>query len=233
MDQNNGNEIGNPGKSGSTAAYGCGLGCLALLLIGGIVIFLGYQAIQSKVNSFADKASPNPIEFDYPEVQVHEAEAVFNRFDTFQKSLANDQVPDKPLILTKDEINILINHHKNFAPLAGKVQVDIANNHLLVEGSLKPSDLPVEIPLLSKAFGEKYINGKITTDFAVSDGIFGVNLLEFELAGTRIPEELLPKISDEFMRELRRDKEIMALIDKMDVVKIENGRVYAIPKKAP
>ena len=109
------------GATGARLATGCGMGCLTVVLVLALGVVAVFWYAQTKVNEFAHQySSEDSVEFVYPEIQLHELELILERFESFRLAMANNDHDTAPLILSGDELNLIINNHKDFAPMAGK-----------------------------------------------------------------------------------------------------------------
>ncbi|MDF1754972.1 MAG: hypothetical protein P1U89_19445 [Verrucomicrobiales bacterium] len=225
--ENSGNE------SGKKVALGCGFGCLGAAIICLLIGFFVVRGLQSKAEALAGMASSEPMAFDYPRVQANEAEAVVSRFDNFRQAIANAK-PAEPLVLTEDDLNILISQHPSFEPLAGKTAVKIVDNQIEARVSLKPEELPFTIPFISKAFAGKYINGTGKVDFSIQNEEARMYIVDFQLSGLPIPEEFKEQFKQEnLMDKLLEDEEVKSVLDRIETLKIENNTLRIVPEATP
>ena len=225
----------NEPKGGNSAkvATGCGIGCLVIFLVVGLVAFLAYRKIQSEIDNLANMAPSEPIEFVYPVVQANVAESVIRRFDAFRNALANSQ-PAEPLILTATEINTLISQHPDFEALAGRTMVKIDDNKISSAVSIKAEDLPFNIPIISKAFRDKYINGTATIDLSIKDGRAQMYLVDFKFGDFEIPQEFIDSIKHEnLLKEAQSEEGFKKFIEQIKELKIEDNKLHIIPNNTP
>ena len=220
------------GKTAAKVATGCGLGCLGLAIVVFAGIYFGMKGVQSKVDELAEKATSEPIQFESPEVEPNQADTIIKRFDDFRNALAKSE-PTETFTLSDSEINILINHHSSFAPIAGKAQVKFVDNQIVSDVSIRPEDFPVNIPFVSRAFAGKYINGTATVDVSVKDGLASMFLRKFKFAEWEVPPELIKQMEGEnLLEESQTDKDFKDFIDKIEELKIEGNTLYIVPKNA-
>ena len=221
------------GKTGAKVAAGCGLGCLILAAIAIFGIVSALSTVQKRIDDLAAAATSEPAVFDYPDMQVRDLDALLNRFDAFREAMANDQ-PAEPLALTADDINVLINEHPTFEPLAGKAFVRFESDQIVSEVSIKPEDFPVKVPFLSKAFAGKYINGTATVDLSIKDGRAELYVLSFRLAEQEVPAQVMDQIKTENILETAQsDPNFSRFIEKVEELKVEEGMLYIYPKSKP
>lgn len=220
------------GATGAKVATGCGMGCLSVILVFliGIVAVLWFA--QTKVNQVAHKhSSEDPIEFVYPEIQLHELESILERFDVFRTAMANNNHDTDPLILSADDLNLVINNHKDFAPMAGKAMFEIEGEEFRAKVSLKPDDIPFKIWFLTKALKGRYINGRATLALHVAGSRSEMYLKDFNMGEVELPAPLIEILQKEnLMNSLKSDPEIGQWF-KMVGMKVQDGRLHIIPKK--
>lgn len=222
------------GATGAKIVGGCGLGCLGLLLICLVVFALGVFATQRKANEYADRiTSDKPVEFVYPEIQMHELEEILLRYDNFVENLENRETAT-PLILSAEDINILINHHDHFSLVEDRLKVAITNNEISaeigVETAIFDSYIPSTIPFLRKALKGKFINGEAKFDIGVSNTKWKLYIRDFRLADIETPEELSNYVtSKNWLGHINLDPKFKKVLKKISEIKIENNLLYIKP----
>jgi hypothetical protein len=230
--QAHGPEEPDGGKTAAKVAVGCGLGCLGLAIVVFVVVYMGMKGIQGKVDELAENATSEPIQFDPPDVPAGEADEIIMAFDRFRNALAKAQ-PVETYTLSEEEINVLINQHRAFAPIAGKAQVKIIDNQIVSDVSVRPEDFPMKIPFLSRAFAGKYINGTATVDVSIRNGLASMYLRKFRFAEWEVPPEMMKQFEGEnLLKDSQSDPDLKEFIDKIEELKIEDNTIYIVPRNA-
>jgi hypothetical protein len=210
-----------------------GKGCLfwAGIILG--VIFLcfvlagigGYVFVKHLVNEYTDS---KPTEFKIATLSDADAKALQHRLDNFDNALTNN-TPVEPLVLTADEINSLI-AKQNKDP--DKVRLYFSFNENRVQAQLS---------LAGELFGLRMLRGRYLNgsgDFKVSlhDGRLFVGIQSLSVKGKPIPDQYLQGIrgqnfADSYTQGQTNSPELNEAFDRIEEIKIENGKLYIIPKK--
>ena len=216
-----------------TAPKSSGKGCLfwAGIILG--VIFLcivlagigGYCFVRSLVNEYTDS---KPSEFKITLLSDADSKALQQRLDSFDNALTND-TPVEPLVLTADELNSLIAKN-NTDP--DKVRVHFSFNENRVQAQLS---------LAGDLFGFRMLHGRYLNgggDFKVSlqNGKLFVGIQSLTVKGKPIPEKYMQNVrgqnfAQSYMEEQTNNPDLDDAFNKIDEIKIENGKLYVIPKK--
>jgi hypothetical protein len=214
-----------------TVPKSSGKGCLfwAGIVLG--VIFLcvvlagigGYCFVRSLVNEYTDT---KPTEFKVTLLSDADTKALKQRLHEFDNALTND-LPIEPLVLTADEINSLI-AKKN-------------NDKIRVHFSLNENRLQAQMSIAGELFGFNLLRGRYLNgagDFKVSmrDGKLFVGLRSLSVKGKPIPEKYMQDVRDQNfaesdMEEQTNNPELEDPFNRIKEIKIENGKLYVIPKK--
>lgn len=217
-------------NTGAKIATGCGIGCLAMVVVASVVAYLGYRALDAKINEFAEMAPTEPLEIEYPMAEPEQVDQVIQRYDSFTDAISNSR-NSPPLVLSADEINILIKQHPDFSFLSGRSMVEIENNQISSTVTINADALPVEIPIFSKAFRGRYINGKATVDFSVTDGKAELYLLDFKFGEHSLPSEVIDQLKNgNLLEDAESDEEFKKLFENLEELKVQDNRLHLVPK---
>ena len=200
------------------------IGCLSiivLLVIGGLIAFFGIRSYMSNLLEKYTETEPRAL----PELTFSEAEAqrVVARMDAFKKAV-EESTPTEPLVLTGDEVNMLIHHHPQWKPLAGKVYVTIEEDK--IQGQVSVS---------LEEFGEfikgRFLNGSAIFNVGLTAGRLFVFVESVEVKENPLPDELMQKLrSKNLAEDADPDPELTALIEKLESITVENGKLHIVPK---
>lgn len=198
------------------------LGVLFLCVV--LAGIAGYCYVNHLVNEYTDS---KPTEFNIARLSDADTKALQQRLDNFDHALTND-TPVEPLVLTADEINSLIAKN-NKAP--GKVRLYFSFDENRVQAQLSLAGDLFGIRLLRG----RYLNG--SGDFKVSlhDGRLFLGVQSLSVKGKPIPDEYLQGVrgqnfADSFTQGTNAPA-LKAALDRLEEIKIENGKLYVIPKK--
>lgn len=209
-----------------------GKGCLfwAAIVLGVLFIcFLlagvaGYCYVQHVVNEYTDT---KPTEMPATTLSDADVKALKQRIDNFDHALTND-IPVEPLVLTADEINSLIAKN-NKEPDKARLYFSFNENRVQAQLSLS-GDL-----FGFRMLRGRYLNG--SGDFKVSlhDGQLFVGIQSLSVKGKPIPGQYLQGVRGQnFADSFTKGTNAPALnnaFDRLEEIKIENGKLYVIPKK--
>ena len=210
-----------------------GKGCLFWtgIILG--VIFLcfvlagvaGYCYVKHLVNEYTDT---KPIDMPVATLSDADAKALQQRLDSFDNALTND-VPADTLILTANEINSLIAKN-NKAP--DKARVYFSFNENRVQAQLSLAGELFGFPMLRG----RYLNGGGDFKVSLHDGKLFVGIQSLSVKGKPIPDQYMQGVrgqnfADSYMEDQTNAPAIDDALSRLDEIKIENGKLYVIPKK--
>lgn len=213
-------------STGAKWGIGCGSGCLVALLIAGIVGYLAWSKTKEAIGDALDKfTSPDPIVFVAPEAEESVITAVMARFDAFTQAM-KDAEEAEPLILTGEEINLLIYHHPDWNELAGKTSVDIVGDQFTGEVSLPLGEL---MPLLAG----RYLNGQATVRIGLENGYLTGFIDALKVAEEEAPADVIRELQTQnIFQDAQQDPELRKLIETLEEIRVEDGKLIVIPKPA-
>lgn len=194
--------------------YGC-LTSIVLLLIIGLVAFMGVRYVRNKIDAYTD-TKPMPM----PRVEMSDAEyqALQERVKRF--GVALDQgAPGEPLSLGERELNALIARSGNAKELADKVYVSLDGES--VRGM-------VSIPLSGLGWlgRGRYLNGEAAFKVSLENGVLIVTAQSVEVKGNPLPESIMnPLRQENLAKDAYKDPQNAAAIRKFESIQVENGQV--------
>jgi hypothetical protein len=201
--------------------HGCFFyGCIAasvlavLLLIAiGLGVYFSYQTYLRLVNQYT-----SPARMDLPKVEMAEEDrnALHARFNAFKKAL--DEGEDaEPLVLTGDELNVLLADQAN---VADRVYFIIEGDKLKGEVSL-----PLDAIGLAALKG-RYFNGKATFEASLKNGRLDVRVDAAEVNGQPISEQVMAGLrTANLAEEASKQPENAKVLDKLESLVIKNGTI--------
>jgi len=211
-----------PKSRGGCFRIGCiaGLVLLLVLIIGGLV---GMRYAKKMFNDFTDsKPAPLPP----PRISRAEIDQVEQRIEEFRQAVRTDRATP-PLELTADEINGLIAYDPDFRGLKGKLYVRLAGDKL--EGELSLPMEAVGLPL----FKGRYLNGMGTFGLSLRNGRIDLRTLSFVVKGKSVPEVYMQQIRKQNLADsINDDPRARAAFEKLQDIKVREGKLFVIPKKA-
>ncbi|MCP4412101.1 MAG: hypothetical protein GY808_05985, partial [Gammaproteobacteria bacterium] len=193
---------------------------VVLLTVGG---FLTYRNIKGAVYYYIEEytdTQPYPISQLY--VSGKDEQQVLDRVENFTKSLKEGNHTDS-LVLTSDDINILLFQHPDLKFLAEKIHVDIVEDK--IEGQ-------VSFPL--SEFGgfmkNRYLNGSAVFSFGLMSGRLHVYLDYMDVKGKAIPEALMASLRNKnLLEDVNTNEEFTSAINKLQSIIIKDDKIFIVP----
>jgi hypothetical protein len=214
-----------PRKSGRGCFF---YGCLTSIILVILVVVGGYLGVRWWFNKQVI-ALTDDRPMALPEVQFtrEEADAVRERVDTFSKAVEADE-PAEPLVLTGQELNMLIATVPDLELIRDRVHFDIQEDR--VKGAIS---IPVEtIPFkwLQKHKG-RYLNGAAELNASLSNGVFQVTLQSLEVKGKPLPEQVMTGLRQQNLaRDFYKSEEGIQLLQKLDSITVSDDRITIAPR---
>ncbi len=202
---------------------GC-IGALVLMLVIVVGGLLGLYYARKMFNDFTD-AQPLPL----PQVRVPQAEIdrVEGRLDTFRQALGAAK-PAAPLILTGEELNVLIAADPDFIAFKDKFYVALSNDK--INGQLS---LPMEALGLS-IFHGRYFNGTGTFSIALQNGRVRLIALNLLAKGRPVVDVYLNEIRKHNLAEsFNNQPRVKATLERLREIRVTDGKLMAVPKNLP
>ena len=207
-------------KSGGVGKF-FAVGCLTIVVVLAIVGFLAVRYIKSAIVDQYTDTQPRPI--PYVTISADEANALTARVNAFKKAV-KEGTPTAPLALSGDEINKFFQCDPKLNELKGKVYVTI-------EGDKIKGDVGLPLDKINKMLKGRYLNGSAVFSMQLSAGRLFVFMESMEVKGKTLPEDFMKGIrAENLAKDVNTDAEMAEVLGKLEVVKIENGRLLIVPK---
>jgi len=194
--------------------YGC-LTSVVLLLLAGLLVFLGVRFVRNKLNAYTDA---QPLKMPKVEMTDAEFQILQQRMKAFAAALEQGK-PLEPLSLNERDLNALIGLSANTKELADKVHVSLNGNE--VKGM-------VSIPLSGLGWLGKgrYLNGDATFKVSLENGVLIVTAQEIRVKGLPIPESFMgPLRRENLAKEAYKDPQNAETIRKIESIQVEDSQV--------
>lgn len=207
-----------PAKSRGCFFWGCiTAAVLAVLAVAGIGI--GTHLLLKYARGFTADA---PAEIPVYQPAEGEYEAVKARIENF-KNVVEGGTSGVELVLTGDDINTLIASDENLVALKERAYVKIEDDKITVDVSIPLGEIP--------KFSGRYINGSATINASMESGALFVELNQVEVKGEPLPEWFMEQLRGENLaKDLYKDKEMMEVINKVQDVRVEGGKLILVSK---
>lgn len=219
--------------SGGKWALGCGLGCLALVIVLAIGGFFAFSSFKKMASGMVEGyTATEAAEIEVPEVSQGLIDGATEKFNAFKSGVEGGN--PVPLALSGEEINALIFNHPNFSPLAGKANVSIDGDVLSSRVSVNLDDLEIPVKFLADAAKGRYFNGEASFTLGMAVGRPVLYIEGLAVNGNQIPDEFLQELRKKNLFEEAGDNpEVKAALEKIEDMRIENGQLIIVPKATP
>ncbi len=209
-------------KSGCLKYLGCG--CIVIIILGVVAVIAAFYFGKTMISGMTDKyTEAKPRELPAPQVSAQEADAVIGRLNAFADAIKQDK-PASELVLSAQDVNILVNRHPGLSKAAGKVNVQI-------DGDKINSDLSVPLGELSDMFKGKYLNGSAVLRVGMSSGRLTLFADSIEVHGEKIPDSFMKSFGAENLAEkANTDPKIAPILQKIDSITVKDGSIHVVPK---
>lgn len=219
------------GGGGGKFVAGCGIGCLIVLVLSVALGIGGYFWAKGKVEEAVELfTSDTAEEIVAPEAPEPQVERVLAKFDQFADEMDAGNV-SQPLILTGEELNLLLYNHEDFSHFGGMAAVEIDEDVLKARVSIDLEGLEVPINFIAEQFEGKYFNGTGGFSLNMSRGRLVLYLEELEVNGMKVPEIYIQEMSEEnLFKDLQNTPKIENFFSKLSDLKVEDGKMIIVPK---
>lgn len=214
-------------EKSNTAKY-IGIGCLVIVLIGAVVSFLAVTGIKKLVTAMVDEyTAEQSVTLPGPPGNKQSAQDLITRVDEFSSGL-NSGKSVAPMVLTADDINLLINFHPGWKEMAGKIFISMDKDKLSGEVSLPIGEL-IPMPMLEG----RYLNGSVTLSVELKNDRFLVFLEAIEANGKAVPEEAMKQFrSENLAKEINKNPDMKGVFEKLESINVKDGKMHLVPKNS-
>lgn len=201
--------------------YGCLISIIAVVLgiaiIGGVA-YWGWRYAINTVTEYTDTVAEEMPPIVMPEP---ERKTVMEKFQAYRKAL-EDGTATEPLVLTSEEVNVLINENEK---LKGHMHIDLVGDEVKAKISM-----PVKEMFDVSEVAGRFFNGSAKLKIAFRDGDLSVKAEEIEVKGKPLPEA----ISQGFKgKNLAKDTDVKDEdLDKIESIVVKNSTLIITPRPA-
>lgn len=222
-------------KSGcGCTGLGCGLGCLFALIASVVaIVVLGIAAkgwIEKQVVSYT---SYEAVALEAPQASPEQVSAALAKVEAFRASLAPGSEP-RALEMTGEELNLVLWNDPTFAQIAGKAEVDIVGDQLNAKVGIPMDDLPLPEGWLADRLQGKYFNGELGLKLGMVAGRPALYLESLEVNGQVVPEMFMSGMrAQNLLEEAAKKPEFLATFERIEDIRMQDGRLIVVPKRQP
>lgn len=221
----------NSGGGGGKCAAGCGIGCLIVVILCVVLGIGGYFWVKGKVTEGVEFfTSDTQVEIIAPEAPPEQVDAIITRFDEFGAAMEAGDASE-PLVLTGEELNLLMHNHENFEDFGQMTSVEIDGELLRAQVSIDLEALQVPINFIAEQFEGRFFNGTGGFSLNMGGGRPALYLEELEVNGTVVPEIYTEELSKEnLFQDIQDSPEMEEFFNKLSDLKVEDGKLIIVPK---
>lgn len=224
-----------PASSGSGKKWGigCGIGCLALVVVSIILVVVGMNYGKKMLAGLAGEyTSATPVEIVAPNLAPEVVDDAIQRLDAFTDAMSGEGTPE-PLVLTSDDVNAIIGNHPSFEAVADSIVVAMAADQLTSQVSLNLDDMNIPVPFIAEAIEGKYFNGEVTLSLDTVAGRPAMFIEGLSVDGVALPSQFMSGLSSEnLLKDAQTNPNMKALFDRIEELKIEDGQLKITPRAA-
>ena len=211
--------------AGNCWVYGCA-SVVVIGIVGAIIVVFGAKAFYNKiVDTYTDE-----VAVEIPIVEATEAEqtASIDKYDAWLGALESGTGAEA-IELSQQDINILIQHHPEFAEFSKFAYVTIEDSE--IQGDVS---VPLDAIATETGFDRlkgRYFNGSVKLEIRFQDGFLEVYANEATLNGEPVSEEIMAGISAENLaKDVNSDPEVRDALRNIESVEIKDGKLVITPK---
>jgi hypothetical protein len=189
-----------------------------LLLVVAVGVYMAYRFVIGKVDEYTDT---EPMELPTLLLTQTELEELNQRLSEFGEAVREGEATE-PLVLQGEEINALVANEEEFRD---HVYLTIEDDE--IKGQ-------ISLPLDQLGFKGRYLNGAAGFRVVLQNGDLAVNVTSVEVKGKPFPEEFMQQLRAQNMAEgATEDPEVQAVLEKIESITVEDGRLTITPKAVP
>ena len=201
-------------------------GCLfwTLVVIGVLVALLaaaGYLTLRTIENRVEDISSDKPLEMPTPHQSAERRLALIEQVEAFLHNIKAGN--SDRLVLTGDDINILLSHYTPMKEKGWLVHVSIEGETIRVKASIPVASLVDMTPFPLERVGKRYLNGSF--DFSVSkkDGRLEVHLKDLDLGDREVPGDVRAELQRENRADDVMDSPVGDWVGALHTIEVRDG----------
>jgi hypothetical protein len=215
-----------PPKKRGCLFYGC-ITLAIIVLIAAIGTFFAVRYAVKTASGLIDQyTSTNAIPIESVSISQSEFKSLQERLTSFSEALEG-RPGARELVLSAHDINALIQNDPDYKGLKNKLFIMIEDDE--VKGKLS---MPLDNFGPFKLKG-RYLNGIATLQLALENGALDVKLKDVRVGDNSLPAPLLSELKKaNFSEEFQKDPQTRRTIEKLESIKVSNGKVVIRAREA-
>lgn len=212
--------------------HGCVFyGCLTTVIVAvvsvvgvGVLSYYGLSKFASLAEEYTDTS---PMELPKVEVEPAVYSALQKRVNDFKAAM--DVGRSSLLMLTGDELNVLVAGDKSKSQWKGRVWFEIKGGNVRCRLSM-PLDFMSAVPGLGK-LKSRYLNGSAAMRATMETGTLMVTLQSLEVRGKPLPEQVLDALRRENLaKNAYNDPELAGFLNRLASLVVQDGTLILAGK---
>ncbi len=211
--------------------YGCIIASIlmvmVLVLIGAATYFV-FRGLHQLAEQYTTTA---PRELPKVDVPPNQRESLKKRAEEFSKAVEEGKAVE-PLVLTGDDLNVLIEEEPQLSQIKGHVYLKIEGDELKGQVSI-PLEKFSQVPGFGMLKG-RYLDGEADIKASLNSGVLIITLDSIEVNGKRVPEEAMTNIRQENLaKDAYKNPKQAAILHKLESLEIKDGKMTIKVKAKP
>lgn len=199
------------------------IGCVVLVVlavVGGILTYYGVRHfVGGMVEEYTD---PAPAPLPVVEAPPGDGSAVVERVEAFAAAVERGESPP-PLVLSGQDVNLLIEHHPEWRKLAGKV-------HVAIEGDQITARAALPLDELGWLFKGRYLNGTFAFRVELVQGRLVLFVDSADVNGRQLPDEIMNALRGRNLAEdANQDPDVRRALEKIGSIAVRDGNLVITP----
>ena len=199
-----------------------GIGCISLLLLAILAGVTTYYTGKQMLESYFDEyTSATPLELPRIKASAATIDSLLQRLDAYTTEKGVEK--RRPLRLTEEDINIIIQNHASFTEIKNLVYINITNGELCGKISIPLSKLG--------AFAEgRFLNGDATFTFSFEQHKLQLSITDMKVNSKSLPATFIEHFSKENLaKEFNSKKENQTFLKHIKRIQIEQNSIRITP----
>ena len=198
-------------------------GCITSIVVTIIVVIAAVLGVRYAINTAVDVVieytDATPVSLPPTFASPAEVSSLQARVDTFKAGLGQAGEP-RELVLSGQDINVLIKEHPELEQIRGMAHVSIVGDQIGAEVSV-----PLDILQIERLKG-RYLNGSAALSGSLQGGHLDIRLQGLTVKGQPLPDEVMSQLTGQNLAEqAQTDPDVAAMIRQLEEIRVEGGKL--------
>ena len=210
-----------PGKKRKAClVYGC-LGLILFTMIGLLGAYFAVRYVKKEVAGAVEKYS-QPKAMPLPELTLSQEDrkALTTRVEEFGNKLRQGTAAGEELILTGDEINVLLSESPGLRPLGDQIRIRLEDSRVLGTISFPLSQFG------ASTLAGRYLNGEAALKLSLTNGLPKLFIEDLKVQGQALPTSVMLALRGVNLAErMVENPEFKRVTERFDSVRVTDGKL--------